>query len=406
MQKKLLAILSTPLPLREGLGVVFLFFVCNTCILARGADPFGDVNIYKYQGNMTITAQVQQNGNVVTDAIVAVYCEDELRGKERVGSGTNPSLSYLTVFGEYTGHYDYLHFRVYTNGMTYTVTPTPAIPFTFNGSIGTEFEPYIITLPVSFANSADNSLVLSIYNGQTCDVVLSGRSLTKAGSWNTLCLPFPMTAEQIAASDLSGAVIKELDNTAAGSSLGNDGTLTLKFVTATSIQAGMPYIVRWDNSSGSVSNPVFERVTIASTSPTAVTSYDGTVTFTGTYGPALLPGNVRTNLYMGANNTLYYPNVNSFYVNACRAYFQLAPGVAPEVKAFVIEFDEDDQTTSVNEELRVKNAEGVASGTRERSGNEEFATAAEWFDMQGRRLSGKPARSGICIVNGKKVIVR
>jgi len=361
----------------------------------------------KYYDNMPITAQVMQNGEVVMDAEVGVYCGDDFRGANKVGNGTHPNLVFLTSFGDWSEYPQHLHFRVYKDGHIFTYVPDTPLEYVIGDLIGTPSNPYIIDItPVSLANNADNSELLTTWEDKTADVVLSGRSLVKDGNWNTLCLPFPMTEEQIAASDLAGAVIRELDNTPTGSSLGSDGTLTLKFITATSIQAGKPYIVRWDNSSGSVSTPVFERVTIASTSPSAVTSYDGTVTFAGTYGPALLPRNVRTNLYLGASNTLYYPNVNNFYVNACRAYFQLAPGVAPEVKAFAIEFDEDDQTTSVNEELRVKNAEGVASGTRERSGNEEFATAAEWFDMQGRRLSGKPARSGICIVNGKKVIVR
>ena len=49
-------------------------------------------------------------------------------------------------------------------------------------------------------------------------------------------------------------------------------------------------------------------------------------------------------------------------------------------------------TTSVSEELRVK--------------SEEFSTAGAWYDMQGRRLSGKPSQKGIYIHQGKKVIMK
>ena len=53
-------------------------------------------------------------------------------------------------------------------------------------------------------------------------------------------------------------------------------------------------------------------------------------------------------------------------------------------------FGEDD-ATSISEELRVK--------------SEESATAL-WFTLDGRRLAGKPARSGIYINNGRKVIIK
>ena len=62
----------------------------------------------------------------------------------------------------------------------------------------------------------------------------------------------------------------------------------------------------------------------------------------------------------------------------------------------------------LNEELRVKNAEGVASDMRERSGNEEFAAAV--YDLSGRRMFNAQCstlnglKKGIYIVNGKKVV--
>lgn len=46
----------------------------------------------------------------------------------------------------------------------------------------------------------------------------------------------------------------------------------------------------------------------------------------GTYSPALLQANTWANFYLGAENTLYYPDDDDFYVNACRAYFTLALG--------------------------------------------------------------------------------
>ena len=52
---------------------------------------------------------------------------------------------------------------------------------------------------------------------------------------------------------------------------------------------------------------------------------------------------------------------------------------------------EEDETTSLSEELRMK--------------NEEFATA-QWYTLEGRKLIGKPSTKGMYIVNGMKVIIK
>ncbi|MBP3776214.1 MAG: hypothetical protein IJ069_13300 [Prevotella sp.] len=92
------------------------------------------------------------------------------------------------------------------------------------------------------ADAEDNTSWITSNNGGTFNVTLSGRTLYKDGDWNTLCLPFNLTKEQIAASPLADATIKEL----LPSSNLVDGKLTLLFQTATTIEAGKPYIVKWD----------------------------------------------------------------------------------------------------------------------------------------------------------------
>ena len=107
-----------------------------------------------------------------------------------------------------------------------------------------------LTLYDSGNDAANNSSAILGANGGECNVTLSGRTLYRDGNWNTLCLPFNMTATQIAASQLADATIKELDDT--DSKLEN-GTLTLKFKDASTtvgnetytIVAGKPYIVKW-----------------------------------------------------------------------------------------------------------------------------------------------------------------
>ena len=90
-----------------------------------------------------------------------------------------------------------------------------------------------------FADNANNSSVIASHNGECIAATLSGRTLYKDGNWNTLCLPFDLVLE---GSPLEGARVKTLTSTAYA-----DGTLTLNFSDdLTSIEAGKPYIVKWD----------------------------------------------------------------------------------------------------------------------------------------------------------------
>ena len=74
------------------------------------------------------------------------------------------------------------------------------------------------------------------------NVTLENRTLYKDGKWNTLCLPFALDDEQIAASPLKDATIKKLDTSSSGL-VGNE--LGIYFAPVTVIEAGKPYIVKW-----------------------------------------------------------------------------------------------------------------------------------------------------------------
>ena len=143
-----------------------------------------------------------------------------------------------------------------------------------------------------------------------------------------------------------------------------------------------------------IHNPIFRRVPINAANPTAVTSEDETVSFVGCYSPFTLYANDRTNLYLGSDNTLYYPSTN-VTINSCRAYFQLngisAAGISSEVNAFVLNFGDDDKASGIvdidHSPLTIHSADG-------------------WYTLDGRKLSGKPTQKGIYIKDGKKMVVK
>ena len=136
-------------------------------------------------------------------------------------------------------------------------------------------------------------------------------------------------------------------------------TLTLSFTTANSIEAGKPYIVKWDGTSGTVSNPAFTNVTINSTTPTAVN-------FTG-------------------GSTLGYSQ-NPRTLRSFRAHFEVPSNA--NVRVFVLDFG--DETTSLRE---ISNEQLVISNY-------------DYYTLDGRKLDGKPTKKGMYINKGRQVVIK
>ena len=171
-------------------------------------------------------------------------------------------------------------------------------------------------------DDADNTSALGRWNNTTQTVALSGRTLYKDGSWNTLCLPFSLSAEQVAASPLAEATVKTL---ASASYDKNTRTLTLTFSEPQNeIVAGKPYIVKWGNADANVASPLFRNVNINNANTPIETE---AATFVGTYSPVSIgEEGDKTKFYLTSDKTLSHPNA-AMDINAFRAWIQL-PGVA------------------------------------------------------------------------------
>ena len=213
-------------------------------------------------------------------------------------------------------------------------------------------------------------------------VTLSNRTLFKDGHWNTLCLPFSLTAEEIANSPLAGATIMGL-----ASSTLETKEFKFNFEEVTAIEAGKPYILKWE-SGENIKNPHFDKVTITSLEPQTVTVGEGKaqVQFIGTYDPAPLAKDDKTSFFVGSDDQLYYPNVENYQVNACRGYFKISDGVVAASRRVVLNFG--------------NKLEGI--GHIESSQATTSLDAQTAYDLQGRRVTN-PTK-GLYIVNGKKVM--
>ena len=294
-------------------------------------------------------------------------------------------------------------------------------PFKINSAMANPMTGYFTwKKSLALQDNDNNSSVLSDKNGVSgMTVTLKDRTFYKDGDWNTVCLPFDLNGSVFLASPFSSAVsIKELDVDGyydadgkhydeAGEGrhqTGFDATTSTLYLNFTDVafdddptdgnnlgegmKAGVPYLVKWPTGSN-ITNPVFTGVTIKNES-TSVTSEDGNVSFIGTYDPDSYVGVDKSVLFLGTGNTLYYPSgAATTSIKAFRAYFQVNLGGASGVKSFVLGFGEDD-----------------ADGIRTISNEESMVNNAGWYDLNGRKLSGKPTQKGIYINNGHKLIIK
>ena len=289
---------------------------------------------------------------------------------------------------------------------------------------GKTLRPYDCRLALS--DDADNTAAIAAANGKVYNVTLQGRTLYKDGDWNTLCLPFALGDDQaesgheLDGTPLEGATLMTLGNSQACNT-GFDaqtGTLNLEFLPATTVEPGVPYIVKWPIPDGmtadefaaayaanpddyDLKNPVFTGVTVTNDAPAdhATTSTDGYVTFVGTYGPAAIYADPAVNLYLGAANKLYWPTAAKD-INSFRAYFQLNNGLTcgdpsnpNAARAITLNFGDDEAT-------------GIVSAEANSSLFTLHSSLSEWFTLDGRRLDGQPTQRGIYINNGKKVVIK
>ena len=291
----------------------------------------------------------------------------------------------------------------WTIGTRFTATCT----YTLDGNEYT-FSEYkdVIEVPavegIILQDNADNNTIIEYNYDCPVNATLTGRTLYKDGSWNTLCLPFDLVLE---GSPLAGATVKTLESSDYNS---ENGTLTLNFTTdnLTTLSAGTSYLVKWDkpdsyiaydgsnaSTCSDIVAPTFSGVTVSTIGGGhADTHY---VDFVGSFSPVSLTANDKTVLYLGAGNKLYYPTKNRT-MGSCRAVFRLHNGLTvgnptagARVTSFVMNLG-DDETTGI---------------TTTNYANYTNKTDA-WYDLQGRRVSGKPTKKGLYIYNGKKIVIK
>jgi len=184
----------------------------------------------------------------------------------------------------------------------------------------------------------------------------------KADRWNTLCLPFDITADRWEDSGISSAW--QLEGV-------TDGIATFREVT--DLRAGRPYLVKVE-----ADGPIQLSDVLLTPQPPMTQPTDDGATMTGTYSPVTLQ-----DIYFIANDNFYYADKEQT-INGFRAYITLPTD--SQVKALKIQAD-DSPTVGIGK-LIVKKTN----------------YSQTIYSIQGYRVQN--AQRGLFVIDGKKCIVK
>lgn len=268
------------------------YYLTHNVTLSGNWEPAASINLC-LNGH---TVSMGENYGLIDDNItVAIY--DEEGGGKITSSNSSQTL---LASGSFTNLFIYADIENTGSGRKVKAA---------NGAIAS------IDEPISLSEAADNAALIAENDGLMINVSMT-RSLTSS-QYNTFCLPFALSDAQLqeyfgAGYDLEEFVSSELDG----------DLLSLTFSKVTALTAGKPYLLK---PAVDVANPTFEAVTLGATSPVDQTS-DTYISFIGTYAPTELEGGNKNLLFLGADNTLFWP-ASTANLKGFRAYFEVK-GVA------------------------------------------------------------------------------
>lgn len=199
--------------------------------------------------------------------------------------------------------------------------------------------------------------------------------------WNTICLPFSMSAADLKTYFGDGVKLEKLS----GATMDGSGALTLSFASSAKLAAGTPYLIKPsavsnNNNTYLIESRPLERIFVNSTTSTV---NGGEVNMNGNYDKMTLTGDKGGYEQYFLQNDKFYHIVpsNPLTAKGFRCYFTVSDGVT--VNKAMVRHD-DNSTTAIN----VVEVGTSADGSK------------KIYDLQGIEYNGMP--KGIYIKNGKK----
>lgn len=195
-----------------------------------------------------------------------------------------------------------------------------------------------------------------------------------ADKWNTLCVPFAISEEEIKANFGKGTLVEKLDAVN-----GN----TVNFADATSIEAGVPYLIK---PTVAGTTYTFNGKEVSADAPKAEGNAD--VTFKGIYSPTDITDN---------------GTVKAAGVTEGGKVLFVNPG--SKTKAFRCFFTISDNASITPAMLKIS-IKGVETAINSIVMDNSNATDNAVYNLQGQRVNGNSLTKGIYIKNGKKFAVK
>lgn len=199
--------------------------------------------------------------------------------------------------------------------------------------------------------------------------------------WNTLCLPFDVSSEQIEEVFGAGTKVSEF-----ASAMNN----TINFSSVERITAGIPCVIKPTNT---VENPVFENVNITSSSPGWI--YKGEYHYDGHYICYDMKTD-QTEYFLNTRGTLNYPaNDSQNHLKGLRATFTIPKSSSASLASLRVFFDEK----MVSEGLDLVDGVDAIRG---------LTNIATVYNLKGQVVGTTKDNlaKGVYIVDGKKVVIR
>lgn len=237
---------------------------------------------------------------------------------------------------------------------------------------------------------ADNSDVITSYLNTTVDQVTLQRTFVGDGGWYTLCLPFALTADDIA-TQFQGADFQEFT----GVTMNADNTFNLEFRSVSQTRAGVPYLVRPIKGT-KITDPVFTYKLISEAKPVTVvhalqTEPFSEYSFTGIYNSTDLftvdSSANQTIRFVNADGTqLVRPINDNTKLKATRAYVKLP---------------------SADTKAMIRHHEGETDGIQHTMSDSQSPHAGV-YDLGGRYVgpSAEGLERGVYIVDGRKIMIK
>lgn len=206
------------------------------------------------------------------------------------------------------------------------------------------------------------------------------RTMVK-GEWNTICLPFDVSAEQATAAFGEGVKIAQLDDTSTGN------ILNFVDMSECGMEAAVPYLIK-PTVAATTEEYSFKGVEIkeAAVTPRKVKT-NGNLYFNGIYNKMDVTTDASSGYYaafLGANNTIFKAK-DGGTMKGFRAYFAIPKSASASALRVVI----DGTATSI------KNID-----------SEVVESNAPVYNLQGQRVDGNNLTPGIYVKAGKKFVVK